>query len=184
MYILISGIIIFFGMHLVPDLVGVRRKLISGLGETIYQGLFAVISLFGFMLIIFGKSKAGFQPIYELPIWIMHVSAVLMLISFIFFASVYMKSNIKRFTPHPMLWGVTFWSCAHLLSNGDLASILLFGSFGIYSLYDMRSANQRGATKQKIKYKLTKDVVTIVVGLVGFSIFMYLHRYLFGVPAV
>lgn len=184
MYILISGIIMFFGMHLIPGSVAFRRKLITGLGETVYQGLFAVISLVGFVLIIFGKSKVGFQPIYDPPDWTIHVAAVLMAISFIFLASVYLKSNIKRFTAHPMLWGVTFWSCAHLLANGDLASILLFGSFGIYSLYDMYSANKRGATRQETKYPLTKDVVTIIVGLVGLSILMYFHRYLFGVPAV
>ena len=184
MYILISGIIIFFSMHLVPGLVGFRLKIISRLGETTYQGLFAVISLVGFILIIYGKSNAGFQPVYEPPLWTVHAAAVLMVISFVFLTSVYMKTNIKRFTAHPMLWGVTFWSCAHLLANGDLASILLFGSFGIYSLYDMYSANKRGATRQTTRYPLSKDVMTIVVALVGYSILMYFHRYLFGLPAV
>ena len=183
MYILISGIIIFFGMHLLPGLVAFRRKLITGLGENVYQGLFAVVSLVGFVLIIVGKSKANFQPVYDPPSWTVHIAAVLMVISFIFLASAYMKSNIKRFTAHPMLWGVTFWSCAHLIANGDLASILLFGSFGIYSLYDMYSANKRGATKQTTIYPFTEDIVTIIAGLVGFSILMYFHRYLFGLPA-
>lgn len=184
MYILISGLIIFFGMHLVPGFVGIRSKLISRLGETTYQGLFAVISLVGFILIIYGKSDANFQPVYEPPVWTVHAAAVLMVIAFVFLASVYMKTNIKRFTAHPMLWGVTFWSCAHLLANGDLASILLFSCFGIYSLYDMYSANKRGATRQTIQYPLRKDVVTIGVALVGYSILMYFHRYLFGLPAV
>lgn len=163
---------------------GFRRKLITTLGETAYQGLFAVISLAGFVLIIYGKSAAGFQPIYDPPIWATHIAVVLMLLAFIFLASVYLKSNIKRFTPHPMLWGVTLWSLAHLIANGDLASLLLFGSFGIYSLYDMYSANKRGAIKQVTKYPFSKDMIAIIAGLTELGIFIILHRYLFGVPAV
>ncbi|MFW2371956.1 MAG: NnrU family protein [Gammaproteobacteria bacterium] len=184
MNILISGIIIFFGIHLLPGLVKFRHKLITKLGETPYQGLFAVIALTGLILIIYGKSESAFQPIYEPATWATHVAAVLMALSFIFLASANLKSNIKRFTAHPMLWGVTFWSCAHLLANGDLASLLLFASFGVYSLYDMHSANKRGASRQQTRYPLTKDIITIVAGLAGFGIFIFLHGYLFGVPAI
>lgn len=184
MYILLSGILIFFGIHLVPGMTGFRRKIITSLGEGPYQGLYSIISLTGLILIVYGKSKAGFQPIWEPPVWMKHLAAVLMLPSFIFLVFANMKSNIKRFTRHPMLWGVALWSGAHLLSNGDLASMLLFGCFGVFSLFAMFSANMRGATKQETKYPFSRDAVAIVAGLVAYGVFIFLHPYFFGVSVI
>jgi uncharacterized membrane protein len=121
MYILLLGLSIFFGIHLVPGLVGFRRRIITKLGEGTYQELYSVIALTGLILIVYGKSKAEFQPIWELPVWSAYVVAVLMLPAFIFLAAANLKSNIKRFTRHPMLWGIALWSGAHLLANGDNA---------------------------------------------------------------
>lgn len=184
MIILAIGITIFFGIHLVPSFVAFRHRIITRIGEGPYQGLFSVISLSGFILIIYGKFKAGFQPIWEPPLWSIKVSALLMLLSLVLLASAYMKSNIKRYSPHPMLWAVALWSAAHLFTNGDLASLLLFGSFALFSLFDMVSANLRGATKQQIKYPYTKDIVAIVAGVVAYGIFLFLHPYLFGVSII
>lgn len=110
---------------------------------------------------------------------------VTMLIAFYLFAAADMKSNIKRFIRHPMLLGVFLWSCVHLFANGDLASIILFGSFAIFSLFGMVSANIRGALVQKEKYPIKKDVVSIIGGLVAYAIFVLLvHPYLIGVPVL
>ncbi len=184
MYILLLGLSIFFGIHLVPGLVGFRRKIVAKLGEGPYQGLYSIIALAGLVLIVYGKSKIEFQPIWETPVWSINVIAVLMLLAFVFFAAASMKSNIKRFTRHPMLWGVVFWSGAHLLANGDLTSLVIFGSFGVFSLFNMFSANRRGATKQDTKYPFAKDVITIVTDLVAYGVFFFLHPYLFGVPVI
>ena len=83
-----------------------------------------------------------------------------------------------------MLWGVTLWSIAHLLANGDLASILLFGSFGLFSLFNMFSANLRGAKKQQTKYAFSKDAIVIVASVVVYGILVFLHPYLFGVKVI
>ncbi|MCH7881181.1 MAG: NnrU family protein [Proteobacteria bacterium] len=184
MYIILLGLSIFFGIHLVPGLVGLRRRIITSLGERPYQVLYSIISLIGLILIVYGRSKAEFQPIWEPPVWSTDVAVVLMLPSFIFLASANMKSNIKRFTRHPMLWGVVLWSGAHLLANGDLASLLLFGSFGAFSLFGMFSANMRGATKQETKYPFTRDAVTIVAGLVAYGVFIFFHPYFFGASVI
>ena len=183
MDILISGIVIFFGMHLVPSFGG-RGKIITALGEGRYLGMYAVISMIGFILIIYGKSQAGFQSIWLPPVWGAKLTVVLMVLSFILLTASNMQTNIKRFTRHPMLWGVTLWSVAHLLANGDFASILWFGSFGIFSLVAMLSANIRGAKKQQQKYAWTKDVMVIIAGLVIYGVFIFLHSYLFGVAVI
>lgn len=185
MYILILGILIFFGMHLVPSMVKFRLKMIASLGQRRYQGLYAIIALVGLVLIIYGKSKAGYQVIWDPPVWSKNIVFVVMLPSFFLLVAADMKSNVKRFTRHPMLWGVALWSGVHLFANGDLASMILFGSFFAFSLFAMFSANMRGAAKQEIKYPLTKDAVTIFAGLIAYVVFIkYLHPYLIGVPII
>lgn len=184
MYVLLSGIMIFFGMHLVPSFVSVRRQLMDSLGEKSYLILYSVVSLLGLILIIYGKSQAAFQPVWNPPVWSRHIVQVSMLPAFMLFATGDMKSNIKRYTRHPMLWGVTLWSGAHLSANGDLASILLFGSFGIFSLFAILSANLRGAQKQTERYPVKKDVIATVAGLVAYGVIILLHPYLFGVAVI
>ena len=165
-------------------MVNLRQEIADRLGERGYQGLFSLISLIGFVLIIYGKSRAEFQHLWQPPVWGAKIAALLMVLAFISLAATYMKSNVKRFTRHPMLWGVTFWSAAHLLANGDLASLLLFGAFGVFALYDMYSANKRGAVKQAESYPISKDAVTVVAGVVAYAVFLFAHPYLFGVAVI
>lgn len=184
MIILILGISIFIGMHLIPSFVPLRQKLVTRLGEGPYNGLYSVISLTGIVLIIIGMSRADYLPIWEPPIWNRMVVMPLMMLSFILLAAAHAPSNIKRFTRHPMLWGITLWAAAHLLANGDLASILLFSAFAVFSLFDMFSANLRGAKKQLKKLPVKNDVITIIAGLAVYTIFVFLHPYLFGVAII
>jgi uncharacterized membrane protein len=184
MITLVFGLTIFLGMHLFPSFVALRNKAITHLGEGPYKGIFSVISLTGIVLIVIGMSRADYLPIWEPPVWNRNLVLPLMVLSFILLAAANAPSNIKRFTRHPMLWGVTLWSAAHLLANGDLASILLFGAFAAFSLFDMFSANLRGATKQQEKLPVKKDVIAIIVGLVMYAVFVFLHPYLFGVAII
>ncbi len=185
MYILLLGILIFFAVHLLPGFVNVRNKLISSLGEGPYKGLYSLTALSGLILIIYGKSKAEFLPIWEPPVWSKHVVIITMLISFYFLVAADTKSNIKRLIRHPMLLGVALWAGVHLLANGDLASMLLFGSFFVFSLIAMTSANIRGATKQKNKYPVKTDIVTVFASVVAYVIFIkYLHPLLIGVSII
>ena len=130
-------------------------------------------------------SEAEFQPIWEPLYWSRNVVIVTMLFVFYLFAAADMKSNIKRFIRHPMLLGVLLWSCVHLFANGDLASIMLFGSFAIYALFAIISANLRGALLQKEKYPVKNDIVSVVAGLVAYAVFvLVIHPYLMGVPVI
>jgi len=182
---LILGLLIFFGMHLIPSVPGFRRMIISKAGEKRYKAIYSISSLLGIILIVYGMSIAVFQPIWSPPAWSKNVVVLTMLFSFYLFAAADMKSNIKRFFRHPMLLGVALWSGTHLLANGDLAAILLFGSFCVFSLLGIFSANIRGAAKQEKVYPFTRDAVTVLVSLVVYGIFvLYLHPHLIGAPII
>jgi uncharacterized membrane protein len=184
MIILILGIALFFGMHLVPSFPTTRQTLINRFGTNRYKSAYSIIAVIGLTLIIFGKSQAEYIPIWQPGLLAFQIAPYIILLGFIISNAMYMPSNIKRFTRHPMLWGVAFWSLGHLLTNGDLSSLILFGCFGLFSLFDMYSANRRGATKSTQTYPLTKDLILIVVGIISWGIFLYLHSYLFGVPVI
>jgi len=182
--LLIAGLFLFFFIHLVPSLAGLRRKLVTTLGNGLYVGVYSVVSLTGFILIIYGKFTAEFLSIWAPPIWASNITIFLMAISIILLAAIDRKTNLNRITRHPMLWGVTFWSVAHLSANGDLASILLFGSFGVFALIAMFSANLRGTKKSQTKHPIAFDVRVLVTGLVVYVIFILLHPYLIGVSVI
>lgn len=185
MDILLLGLAIFFGVHLVPSFVSFRLKVISKLGLAKYKGVYSITALIGLVLIIYGKSVAEYKPIWEPPIWNRTIVLPVMLLVFYLFAATDMKSNIKRFIRHPMLLGGLLWSSVHLLANGDLASIMLFGFFAVFSLVGMVSANLHGALVQTEKYPIKKDVVSLIAGLVAYAIFvLFIHPYLIGVPVI
>lgn len=180
MAVLIAGLIVFFAIHSLPTFVPLRASLVQRFGLKGYKLGFTAVALVGFILIIIGKAQAEFIHVYAPPAWGRHAAMLLVLIAFILLPAAHMPTNIKRFTRHPMLWGVVAWATAHLLANGDQASLLLFGSFLVYSLLDMVSANLRGAQFQKDKLAFSKDARVIVAGLVAYGIFLVAHPYLFG----
>jgi uncharacterized membrane protein len=146
--------------------------------------LYSLVSLLGFILIIVGMARADFQSIWLPPSWGRDVAVPLMLPCFMLLAAANMPGNIKRFSRHPMLWAVALWAALHLLVNGDLASILLFSAFGLFSLFDMVSANRRGAGKQQPVLPVTKDIIVAAVGLGAYVFFLLLHPTLFGVAVI
>ncbi|MCW8195613.1 NnrU family protein [Proteobacteria bacterium 005FR1] len=180
MNLLVIGLIIFIGTHAIPTFTGLRSSLATRLGEKRYKGLFSLVALVGLVLIIIGKARAEFVFVYDPPSWGRHLTMLLVLIAFILLPAAHMPTNIKRFTRHPMLWGVTLWGVGHLLANGDLASVILFGSFALYSPLAMLSANHRGAKLQEQRVPLRKDLMVVVAGFVVYAVFLFAHPYLFG----
>lgn len=181
---LIAGLLVFFAVHLIPSLPNGREKLARRLGEHPYKGLFALISLSGMVLIVFGMGDRAYVPLWEPPMFASHLALLLMLPAFVLLAAAYLPGNIKRFTRHPMLWGVTLWAVGHLLANGDLGSVLLFGGFGVYSLFAMWSANRRGAAKSVIARPLYYDLIVVAVGITGYVLFLFLHPSVIGVAVI
>lgn len=184
MSLLITGLAIFFLIHLIPSIPSFRANLINKLGENPYKGVFALASLAGFVLIVMGKGGAAFVPIWNPSPMYAVFTKLMMLPAMVFLIAAYAPCNLKRHTRHPMLWGVVLWAGGHLLINGDLASILLFGSFLAYALFDMASANARGATLQTEQKPLMNDIMVIVGGGVVYALTGLFHQNLFGVAIV
>jgi uncharacterized membrane protein len=181
MSLLIAGLVVFLGVHMLPMLGGVRQDLQSRLGAGAYRALFSLVSLAGLLMIVWGKARAPFVHIYLPPSWGHLVTATLMLPALILLPAANMPGNIKRLTPHPMLWAVILWSTGHLSANGDLASVLLFGSFGIYAVLDIASANRRGARCASAAVPISRDLMVLAAGIIAYGALRFLHPYLFGV---
>lgn len=192
MLLLILGIVIFIGMHLLPALApSLREQLGNKLGNTGWRVVHSAVALVGLYLIATGYGAARMQPtfLWHSPAFLSHITALLMLVAFIFVAAAWIPGNaIKARVGHPMLIGVKTWAIAHLLVNGTLADVLLFGSFlawGVVSFVVHRRADRAKGVHQSGAVKVSSTVVTIVVGILLTAIFaLWLHPALIGVPAI
>jgi uncharacterized membrane protein len=183
MFWLIAGLVIFMGVHVLTSMTASRARVIEVLGEGAYKGLYSLLSIVGFGLIVFGMSRAPAIRLWDAPNWGRYAAIWFMPVALILVFAAYIPGNIKRATAHPMLWGVTLWALLHLLTNGDLAGLLLFGSFGLYSVYAMRSQTLRGARPAQARRAIGGDIAAIAVGLIVYALLLKFHAKLFGVSA-
>jgi uncharacterized membrane protein len=181
---MILGLAIFFAIHLLPSIPTLRNALFVQLGEMPYKGIYALIAFAGLALVVIGKGEAEFIAVWEPLPWSDVVTNVSMIVALYCIVAMNMQSNLKRFTAHPMLWGITFWSCGHLFTNGDQASIILFGSFLAYSLFAMFSANRRGAKPTGRKISVRHDATIAVISTVAYVGLANLHPYFTGMELV
>ena len=182
MEVLITGLIVFFGAHLIPSFPGLRSTLVHKLGEKPYRAIYSVISLTGFGLIILGMGKIDFIAVYEPPDWGRHVTGLFMLLALYCLVSSEIETNFRRLSAHPMLWGFSLWALGHLLANGDLASLLLFGSFLVFAFIDMASANHRGAKPAGGRVHWLKDAKVLAIAAAVLIVMVLLHPYIAGMP--
>jgi len=180
MIILIIGLIIFFAVHLLPSFTRFKSRLVEGFGEVKFKIIYSLIAAIGFIAIVVGMIYSEYVHLWNPPVWSKHFAMTLMLPAMILLVCAEASCNVKRFTRHPMLWGITLWACAHLTANGDLTSLVLFASFGVYSLFDMWSANRRGALKSEKKYPISNDVKVAVKGVIAYVVILFLHPYFTG----
>jgi uncharacterized membrane protein len=184
MTIMILGLVIFLGIHLLPTRVVLRDSLQAKLGPLPYRGLFSIIALAGLYLIVVGKADAAFIAVWTPPPFFRHITMLLVLLAFIALVATYVPSNIKRILKHPMLVAVKLWALGHLLANGDVASIILFGSFLAYAVVDRISVKKRGQNPEIAKKPIYMDALVIVVGVVLYGVIAMNHMSLFGVPVI
>jgi uncharacterized membrane protein len=185
MFLLILGLILFLGIHSVrivaPDWRDAQR---ARLGENRWKGLYSLVSLVGFVLIVWGYARAWpVAPVlYEPPLWMRHVTLALMLPALIsLMAFAFPAGRLKPALKHPMLAAIKLWAVAHLLANGDLASLLLFGSFLVWAVLD-RIAVKRLGDRIPAPGPVKWDIVAVVAGTLLYVLFVWrLHAWLFGV---
>jgi len=188
MLIMLAGLILFLGTHSVRIFAeDWRVKQISQRGENTWMGLYALLSLTGFVLIIwgFGQARLESEIIWQPPIWTRHLAAVLTLPAFILLVAAYVPgTKIKTVVGHPMILGVKLWALAHLLANGKLVDLVLFGAFLLWSVLDYRASRQRDRAAGTIypHAGISRDIIAIIVGVIAWAAFAaVLHGWLIGV---
>ena len=184
MALLIIGIVVFLGIHLLPTFQGLRQGLIDKLGENGYKAFFSIASILGFVLLIYGYANAPYIPVWTPPVWTRHLALLLMVPAFVFIVAAYVPGRIKKAVKHPMLAAIKTWAFAHLISNGDLAGIILFGSFLAYAVYDRIALKHRQPTElieTPGPGSPRNDVIAVILGIAFYLIFLiWLHPLLIG----
>jgi uncharacterized membrane protein len=178
------GIGLFFGLHIIPSLPGFRTQLISRMGAGGYKGAFALIALTGLVFLGLGYTRMEYLELWSTPDWASYLALAVMSVAFIFWVAAEMKGHIRKTIKHPMIIGVLLWSVVHLVNNGDRASLYLFGSFALFSVFSIISSNRRGKFFDYPSPNARHDVIAIILGAALFSAVLWGHDYLFGVAPV
>jgi uncharacterized membrane protein len=186
MLYLIIGLGLFFGLHSVSIIAPAwRDRMFAKVGEGPWKGLYSLLSIAGFVLVIYGYGLARRDPVilYSTPVWVRYITAVLMLPVFPLLLAAYLPGRIKAVTKHPMLAATKFWALAHLLVNGALGDVLLFGSFLVWAVADRISLKRRPVREIRAAPAAGyNDMIAVVLGLVLYALFVqWLHIWLFGV---
>lgn len=189
MLLLIAGLVIVLSVHSVHIVAGdwrIRMQLRYGKG--IWHGVYSVVSMAGFIIVIRGYGLTRINPdfLWQPPVFTRHVAAVLTLIAFIIFASSMVRGNrIKQVVRQPMVLGVMIWALAHIMANGRLGDVVLFGSFLLWAIVDfawVRRTQQANAGGTEPSVKLGRDLATVVIGVLAWAVFaLWLHQWLIGV---
>ncbi len=189
MLLLIVGLLIFIGVHLVPAQPALRSDLRQRFGAGAYQAGFTVLSLIGLGLIIYGYGKVQFLPaknpqLWLLPVWTKHLLWALMLPASILLAAAYVPSRIRTAVGHPMLIAIMIWSAGHLLANGRAAALLLFGTFLVWAIFDYVSVKKRQALGPlgAKEGTLNGDIAAVTIGTAFWLYMLYWgHAQLIGI---
>ncbi|MGC3980907.1 MAG: NnrU family protein [Steroidobacteraceae bacterium] len=185
---LIIGLLLFLGIHSVAIVANPWRDRMAAQLGLAWRGIYSLISLLGFVLIVRGYAAARLMPevLYLPPAWTRHITMTLMLPVFPLLLATYLPGRIKTTMKHPMLVATKLWALAHLLSNGMLADVVLFGSFLLWAVADRISLKRRPARPiHTAPAKPYNDWVAVIVGLVLYGVFVgWAHLKLIGVSPI
>jgi uncharacterized membrane protein len=186
MLMLIAGLIVFLGLHSIAIVAPHwRNRMVLFVGEGTWKGTLGLLNLLGFILIVVGFIHSRQAPVllYVPPAWLRHVTFLLMLPVFPLLLAAYLPGKIRARSKHPMLVAVKLWATAHLLANGMLADVLLFGSFLVWAIIDRISLKRRAPVPSRITPPSGYyDLLAVVLGLALYALLLFkLHAVLFGV---
>jgi uncharacterized membrane protein len=186
--VMILGLVLFFVAHSFTTKRKARAAVIARLGERTYKILYSLVSLAGLVLIVQGFGhyrEAGIWNVWEPPTFLKDITVVFMMPAVILFVASYIRGRIFAAIKHPMLASITLWAAGHLLANGDLGSIILFGSFLGWAVYDRISLKHRtdsGGPPIPVG-GVTKDLIAVAVGVAAYlALAFYSHPVVVGVP--
>jgi uncharacterized membrane protein len=192
MFLLVLGLVLFLGAHSTRVFAeGWRTATVARIGEKPWKGVYALVSIAGFVLLVWGYSLARQDPVVlwpALPVGLRHLAALLVLLAFVLVAAAYVPRNqLKAKLHHPMILGVKVWALAHLLVNNTLADLVLFGSFLLWAVLDFRASRQRDRAQGTV-YAAgngTRTAITVVVGVAAWAVFAFwLHEAWIGVRPI
>ena len=194
--VMILGLALFLGVHILPAYRELRGRMVAAMGEGGYKLIYALVSVLGLVLIVWGF--AHYRSTGMIDVWeglvtpktlviLKHVTIALMLPAVILVVAAYLRGYIYKAIKHPMLAGVKLWAAAHLLANGDLGSIILFGSFLSWAVFDRISLKRRAdAGGPPIPVGgWGNDMIAVAVGIVAYLALAFaFHPVVIGVPVV
>jgi uncharacterized membrane protein len=185
---LVAGLILFLGVHSVRIFAEPWRvRTIARIGEKPWKAVYSLISIAGFVLLVWGYGQARQQGVvlFEPPVFMRHLTSLLMLVSFVLLAAAKVPGNhIKARLGHPMIIGVKVWAFAHLLANGRLSDVVLFGAFLAWAIADFIAARKRDRAAGTVypPGDELRTVLTVVAGVVAWAVFVAgLHLWLIGI---
>ena len=181
---LLIGLIIFFGIHTVPALPRLRAKLAEAMGENKYKGLFSLVSLAGLILMGLGLARAEFIEVWQPLDSARPLAIALMPVALTLFFAANFPCHLRQKLRHPMMIGIMMWALMHLMANGDLASVVLFGSFALYSVSSMASAHARGKVPSTKPVAVKFDLIALALGIGAYGLVLWSHEMLFGVAVL
>ena len=186
MILLILGLLIWTGAHLLPAAGAYKRKkLMAKMGVGPYKASFALTIIASIVLMVIGWRSITPEYLYSLPSWTRIITMIFVLITFILFVAAQVKTNIKRVLRHPQLTGLVFWAVGHLLANGDSRSLVLFGGLLIWAKLQIIFTNKRDGKRQiPDKVPVLNDVLTVVGGVVVYALLVLAHPYFTGMPVM
>jgi uncharacterized membrane protein len=187
---MILGLVLFFGAHVLTAQRKMRARVVASLGDHVYKIAYSLVSLAGLALIIWGFAHyraSGMIPVWTPPTFLKHLNIALMLPAVILVAAAYIRGRIYTTLKHPMLAGVKLWAFGHLLANGDLGGIILFGAFLAWGVYDRISLKRRtdpGAPPIPVG-GIANDLIAVAVGVVAYLALAFaFHPVVIGIPVM
>lgn len=185
---LIIGLLLFFGVHSVGIVAPAwRDRTAARMGDPAWKAMYSVVSVIGFVMLVHGYAIARLDPtiLYTPPLWMRHVAALLLLPVFPLLLAAYLPGRIKAAVKHPMLTATKAWALAHLLVNGTVADVLLFGAFLAWAVADRIAVGKRTAQRRTPGASPSKvnDVIAVIGGLAIYVVFVvWAHQRFIGVP--
>lgn len=187
MPILIAGLVIFLGVHSLHMFApGFRERAVARIGLWPWKGVYSLVALAGFVLVVYGFGLARAAPhlLYVPPAWLRHLNALFTLLALVLVAAAYVPRNhLKQWLGHPMLAGVKLWALGHLLATGFLHDVVLFGAFLVWAIADFAVSRRRDRTAGTLYPRGTPacDALAVVVGVAAWAVFAFaLHTLLIG----
>lgn len=188
MILMLAGLVLFLGVHVFTTFRGVRAAAVEQLGLLPYRGIYSLLSIAGLAMIFYGYGDwraAGPAQLWDPPVAMRHIAMLLMLLASIAMAAFLVPSHIRARLKHPMLVSVKIWALAHLLANGDAATITLALAFLAWAVFDRIAVKRRGDPLPVAPKGWGGDIVAVAVGLVLYAVLAFwFHPYIVGVPVM